>query len=55
MKHNNGKAMEALPIVEKEIRQLAKEYISNVIYTIAGAPFQAWVDERIKMRNEKVT
>jgi len=37
--HNHGEAMTALPIVRKEIEKLPREYIGNVIYTIAGAPF----------------
>jgi hypothetical protein len=26
----------------------------NIIYSVYGKPFQAWVDDRIRTRNEKV-
>ena len=35
--------MKALP-VEKEIKKLSRQYLSNVIYTIVGKPFSEWVD-----------
>ena len=46
--------MRALPI-EREIKKLSKQYIANVIYTIVGADFKDWVEDRIKARNERVT
>ncbi len=45
--------MKALPAVEHETLKLPREYIGNVIATIAGEPFIEWVDERIKERNAK--
>jgi hypothetical protein len=35
-------------------RKLPRSYITNVIYTLAGAEFTAWVQERINERNEKL-
>jgi len=34
---------------------LPREYIGNVIYTLAGDNFQQWVTARINARNNKVT
>ena len=49
--HDNGAAMEALPSVHKEIEKLPRQYIANLIYSIAGAPFQKWCREQIEHRN----
>ena len=35
------------------MRKLPRQYISNIIYTVVGQPFQAWIDERVNHRNEK--
>jgi len=43
--YDNGKAMEALPIVQKEILKLPRAYIANVCHTIIGDPFQAWANK----------
>ena len=51
----NGEAMHALPLTQKEIEKLPREYLSNVIYTILGDQFQQWVNLRINARNQKVT
>jgi len=53
-RHNNGSAMKALPEVDKEILKLPRAYLANVIHTLVGDPFQAWADDRINERNEKV-
>lgn len=34
--------------------KLPKQYVINACFTIVGAPFQIWVNEKIKERNEKV-
>ena len=39
--------MMALPIEPKEIDKIPRQYIANVIYTIVGAPFNAWVEQQI--------
>ena len=49
--HDNGASLVALPITEKEILKLPREYIGNVIYTISGDPFQSWVDLQVVNRN----
>ena len=51
----NGTALRALPEPQKEIEKLPREYLSNVVYTILGDPFQNLVNNRIKDRNDKVT
>ena len=38
----------------KEIAKLSRGYLSNVIYTIVGPPFQAWVDQQVNRRNHKI-
>ena len=39
----------------KELLKTPKAWICNVGATVIGEPFQAWVGERIKERNETVT
>ena len=45
--------LDALPI-HKEIIKLPRQYVANIICTIVGDPFEAWVQERIEARNAKV-
>ena len=40
---------------DKELRKTPKQWICNVGATVIGAPFQQWVGDRIKERNEAVT
>jgi hypothetical protein len=49
------KVMEALPIVQKEVKKLPRQYIGNVIFTLVGEPFRQWVLERVESRNERCT
>ena len=53
--YDNGSAMQALPITEKETLKLPREYIGNILYTQIGDDFQDWVNARIEERNAKVT
>ncbi len=53
--YDNGSALRALPLTERETLKLPREYIGNVVYTLAGDPFQQWVSARINKRNNKVT
>ena len=46
--------MKALPIAKKEIDKLPRQYLANVIYTLVGKPFDAWVEARIEARNQKI-
>ena len=46
--------MRALPSVEKEIRKLPREYVANIIQTMAKENFTAWVKQRIEARNQKI-
>jgi len=52
--YQNGVAMRALPEDKKELAKLPRAYISNVVYTEVGKPFQDWANKRIKERNEKI-
>ena len=38
----------------REVLKLHRNYVSNVIYTLVGTPFQAWVESKIKERNTKL-
>ena len=38
----------------KEITKLSRSYLSNVIYTVMGEPFQQWVATQVNTRNQKV-
>ena len=44
----------ALPIIA-EIRKMPRAYLCNVIYTLVGEPFKAWVLQRCEERNENHT
>ena len=47
-------ALRALPMVQREINRMPREYIANVIFIIVGKPFQVWMNQRINERHEKV-
>ena len=49
-----SKVMKALPVVEKEIEKLPRQYIANIIYTLVEEPFYEWVEAQINIRNEKM-
>ena len=49
----HASVVNALP-PEREIWKLPRAYVCNVIFTILGEPFQAWVNERCQKRNEKL-
>ena len=51
---NNGEIMQCLPSVEKEINKLPREYIGNVVQTVAKDVFTAWVKQRVDARNQKL-
>ena len=50
----NSSAVEAALPPAKEISKLSRGYLSNVIYTIMGEPFQQWVTAQVNKRNQKV-
>ena len=49
-----GRALEALPEVENEIHKLTREYLANVLSTLAGQEFIQWKDARIAARNARI-
>ena len=51
---NYPEVMRALPVTQKEIRKLPRQYIGNIIHTIVGEPFKKWVHDRVEARNLKV-
>jgi hypothetical protein len=53
--YKNGRAMEGLPSVRKEIEKMPRQYIANVIYSLAGLPFKEWCNEQIEVRNKMRT
>ena len=46
--------MRALPMAQKEIKKLPREYIGNIIVTLVGQPFRDWIQNRVDQRNAKV-
>jgi len=52
---NRPDVMRCLPVVEKEIDKLPRQYLANIVYTKVGKPFFDWVDNKIQARNAKVT
>ena len=50
---NDPDLMKYLPDKE-EIHLLPRQYLANVIYTVVGERFAAWVKERIEERNKKM-
>ena len=52
---NYSEVRSALPLEEREIHKLPRQYISNIVYTLVGEPFRIWVEERIAARNKKVS
>ena len=51
---NYPEVMNALPVEEKEVRKLPRDYIANVIYTLTKEAFVNWVEMRVKARNDKL-
>ena len=49
-----GYIMSAFPIEEKEREKLPRQYIINVIYTLAGQKFRAYVDTLVDRRHTKI-
>jgi hypothetical protein len=46
--------MMCLPVVEKEVKALPRQYIINIMYTVLGGQFSDWVDERVNARHDGV-
>ncbi len=47
-------AMRCLPVVEKEVEKLPRQYIINVLYTVLGERFSNWVEELVTARHQGV-
>ena len=45
--------MKALPLEPREIDKLPRSYVANVIYTIVGDKFKAWVEKAIQERTQR--
>ena len=43
-----------LPRERSERDVLHRQYVANVIYTIAGSAFSEWIDAKVKQRNLKL-
>ena len=46
--------MTALPDKYKEVSKFPRNYLSDVIYTMCGAPFERWTRSQIEIRNKKM-
>ena len=44
-----------MPVEKAEIENLHRQYIANVIYTVAGDEFKEWIDQKMKERTQKLT
>ena len=51
---NHGEILRALPSIDREIHKLPREYVANIIQTLAKGDFSTWVRRRIQARNEKL-
>ena len=49
---NHQAVMDVLPCA-KECEKLPRDYIGNIIYTLVGEPFGAWVKKRSDARHAK--
>ena len=45
--------VKALPVEPREVEKLPRSYVANVIYTIVGDKFKAWVEKAILERTQK--
>ena len=43
-----------LPREKSEIENLHRQYIANVVYTVAGSDFTDWIEMKLKERTEKL-
>ena len=43
-----------LPSEEREIEKLHRQYVANVIFTIAGDAFQKWISKVVEQRNQGI-
>jgi hypothetical protein len=39
----------------KDLAKVPRQWLANVIFSVAGAPFSTWVDEVITARNTKIS
>ena len=45
---------QSLPAIKREVLKLHRDYVSSVIYTLVGEPFNEWAKAGIKARNDKM-
>jgi len=43
-----------LPAEKREIEKLPRKYVSSLLFSLIGVPFDAWVQRRIEERNERI-
>lgn len=51
---NYPEVYQVFPRDQQEISQMHRQYVANVIYTIAGQGFSKWIDGKLKERNQKI-
>ena len=44
----------ALPMEQREILKLPRDYIASLCYTLVGRPFVDWVDAQVQTRNRRI-
>ena len=50
---DEGRVMDYLPDVPKEVLKLPRAYLANVLFTVVGQRYADWVKRKIQERNEK--
>ena len=45
---------QALPIEQREVDKLLRQYIINIVYSVVGEPFRKWVEKVMEDRNAKI-
>ena len=46
--------MDAFPLELQEREKMPRQYVINVIYTLAGQQFRSWVDELVDKRHQEI-
>ena len=46
--------MDAFPLELQEREKMPRQYVVNVIYTLAGQKFREWVDALVNKRHEEI-
>ena len=48
------KVSEALPMEQREVDKLLRQFVINLVYTVVGDPFRLWMEQVMEARNAKI-